>query len=111
MSISRHAEGGDVFIWDWFGLGCVSMVLMGMGLHPLTAFSERLVWPLGSPEITLMPEGMQKARYIWIAAEHMVEHIVNLSPLLPVNRVQPTHCCGSLKQVHRQQQPKKKGLL
>lgn len=84
MSVSRHAAEGDVFIWDRFGLGCVSMVLVGMGLHPLTAFSERLVWPPGSPGTTPMPEGTQRVRYIWIAAEHGVEHIVSLSPLLPV---------------------------
>lgn len=89
------------------GWGCVSMVLVGMGLRPLTAFSERLDWPPGSPGITPMPEGTQRARYIWIAAEHGVEHAVSLSPLLPVNRVQPTHCRGCLKQVQRQQQQKR----
>jgi len=78
MSISRPAVEGDVFIQDWFGLGCVSMVLVGMGLHPLTAFSERLLWPQGSLRITPMPEGMQRAHYIWIAAEHGVEHIVSV---------------------------------
>lgn len=116
MSISRHAAEGDVFIWDRFALGCVSMVLVGMGRHSLTAFSERLVWPPGSPEITPMPEGTQRTCYIWIAAERREEHMVNLSPLLPINRVQPTHCWGYLKQVHRrqqqqQQEQEKTGLL
>lgn len=89
------------------GWGCVSMVLVGMGLRPLTAFSERLDWPPGSPGITPMPEGTQRASYIWIAAEHGVEHTVSLSPLLPVNRVQPTHRRGCLKQVHRQRPQKR----
>lgn len=59
------------------------MVLVGVGIRDLTAFSERIVWPPGSPGITLMLEGMLRACYIWIAPEHGVV-IVSLSPLLPI---------------------------
>lgn len=83
MSISRYAVEGGVFIWDWFGLECVSMVLMAMGLHHLTAFSERIVWPPGSPRITPMPKGMLRAGYIWIAAEYGVACKASLGPQLP----------------------------
>lgn len=58
------------------------MVLVGVGIRNLTAFSERTVWPPGSPGITTMTEGVLRACYIWIAAEHGVG-IVSLSPLLP----------------------------
>lgn len=57
------------------GLGwVVSIMLLGMKLHPLTDFSKRLFCPLGSPEITPVLEGTQKVCNIWIAAEHGIEH-------------------------------------
>lgn len=83
------------------------MVLVGVGIRNLTAFSERAVWPPGSPGITTMTEGVLRACYIWIAAEHGVG-IVSLSPLLPIKWVLSTHYWGSLKQVQREWQLKKK---
>lgn len=78
MSAFRRDVQRDVFIWGWLGLGCVSMVLVGMRLHPLTTFSESLFWPPDSPGITPVSEGTQTACYLWITAGHRIKHIASV---------------------------------